>query len=296
MSRNLSMQNNKRGESAILDDFYTQDALAGRLLSVVEQVTNRPLQEWRLIVEPSAGGGAFFNKLPISNRRGYDIAPRCQGITPVDFFTIAESCFTDASEDTLVVGNPPFGKNGCLAMRFLTTCLSKAKWVAFILPRSFEKESFLRRVTPLTAHIIHQEVLPLESFERLGVPKSIPTVFMIWKRCEDIPPRMYVSLNQPSDFDFISTPSDAEINSGNVFMVQRVGMKAGKITRSVSDMRSKRNSRNFYFVRPKDIETVWKRFCAMNLVNRDAKHKTAGMPSIAKSEIILEYMKIKKME
>jgi hypothetical protein len=237
-------------------------------------------------------GGAFYDGLPPHSRRGYDVAPRCPGLAMADFLNVVDECFTESPQDTLVVGNPPFGKNGCMAMRFLNACLLRANCVAFILPRSFEKESFLRRVHPLTAHIIHQEVLPLDSFERLGVSKSIPTVFMIWKRCDDLPPRHYDFVEQPDDFEFVTAPSEPEIASGEIFMIQRVGVKAGRITRSVEDMRSKRTSKNFYFVRSRRGSTVWNRFCEMNLANREAKHKTAGMPSIAKSEIILEYQKV----
>lgn len=288
------MQKNKRGDSAILDDFYTNPELATKLLNDVRRITNRELSSWDLIVEPSAGGGSFFNILPESNRRGFDIHPTCAGIEIADFLQVGPSCFVGSPSNTLVIGNPPFGKNGSTALRFLNICLKYANWVGFILPRSFEKESVLSRVKPMTAHIVHQEVLPVDSFIRNGIAHSIPTVFMVWSVLPDAPPRKYYSTTVHTDFEFVMQPSESEIRSQTLAMIQRVGQRAGRFTRKEEEMLSKRKSKNFYFLRSLSGSRVLECLKQLNLEESPSKYKTAGMPSISKSDIVSAYKEFKK--
>lgn len=289
------MQKNKRGDSAILDDFYTKPELASKLLEDVRRITNKELSSWKQIIEPSAGGGSFFSLLPETNRQGYDICPTCDGIKKADFLHIGASCFSSSACDTLVIGNPPFGKNGSIALRFLNLCLKHANCVAFILPRSFEKESILSRIIPMTAHVIHQEILPLDSFIRNGNSHSIPTVFMIWRVLPNAPPRVYCSRMEHPDFEFIQHPIESEIRSQKLVMIQRVGQKAGRFTRNEDEMLLKHKSKNFYFLRSLAGPQVLECLRQLNLVESPSKYKTAGMPSIAKSDIVSSYIEFKKI-
>lgn len=284
------MSKNQRGESAILDDFYTNRVLSQRLLKDVERVTGRSLESWKSIVEPSAGSGAFFDYLPLNSRKGYDIAPQSVNVQVADFLALGDHAFPEQREDTIVVGNPPFGKKGSIALRFLNACLKNAAYVAFILPRSFEKISFLTRVQPLTAQILHQEVLPKNSFERKGKIVDVPTVFMIWSVQPNVPPRCYTMIHITDDFVFVKNPTNADLESGDLIMIQRTGNAAGRITKSVDKMRTKTQSVSFYFLRSLKGKEVFDRLERLNLENGNSKQRTAGMPSISKTEIIQAYM------
>ena len=64
-----------------------------------------------------------------------------------------------------MVGNPPFGVRGAIALAFINRSLLFAEYVAFILPMSFHsngKGSNMKRVQ--NGHLIHSEILENESF------------------------------------------------------------------------------------------------------------------------------------
>jgi hypothetical protein len=65
-----------------------------------------------------------------------------------------------------VIGNPPFGKGGKLAIDFLNKSVF-ADYVAFILPASIEKDSCMKRIDRRLIPIYSMEI-PLGSFECVG--------------------------------------------------------------------------------------------------------------------------------
>lgn len=72
-----------------------------------------------------------------------DIDPQGDGIVKLDFFDF-ELPYDDR---VVVVGNPPFGRNSSLAIRFFNKAACGAEIIAFIVPRSFKK---VRPVGPPT--------------------------------------------------------------------------------------------------------------------------------------------------
>ena len=81
-----------------------------------------------------------------------------------------------------LIGNPPYGKNGSLALKFIKES-SFANTIAFILPKSFMKESMKDKV-PVNFSL--QEELELTKEEclfNIGEDKIVvPSVFQIWKK------------------------------------------------------------------------------------------------------------------
>jgi len=99
-------------------------------------------------VEPSAGGGAFYRLLPGDRRAACELDPlaastlsRLPGrVVEGDFLrTTARSFGADGlpPDSVCVVGNPPFGRRGALAQRFLSHAAGMAGTVAVVLPSSF---------------------------------------------------------------------------------------------------------------------------------------------------------------
>jgi hypothetical protein len=127
-------------------------------------------------LEPAAGDGAFFDLLPADNRLGIDLDPRdVEGVIEHDFFSYN-------GLDARVygtIGNPPFGKNANMAIKFFNHCAQISGFIAFILPRTFKKDSVLNKIDE-NFHLKYEELLPDNSFEIDGVDKSVPTVFQIW--------------------------------------------------------------------------------------------------------------------
>ena len=132
-------------------------------------------------IEPSAGCGTFFNLLPKNRRIGIDIdTKKNKGLLQknyLDFLPKEKSKY-------IVIGNPPFGLRGNLALRFINHSFNFADVVCFILPQLFEsdgKGSPKKRV--VAYQLAHSEKLPLNSFEYPnGVNVNIATIFQVWTK------------------------------------------------------------------------------------------------------------------
>ena len=102
-----------------LNPFYTKQEVAASCWNFFTETlpsVNRTVSEM-FFVEPSAGTGAFYNQMPPLRRLGIDVLPKCENVITQDFFTV--SYLPYAPQDTAIVGNPPFGKRGKMAVAFL---------------------------------------------------------------------------------------------------------------------------------------------------------------------------------
>lgn len=82
----------------------------------------------------------------------------------------------------IVIGNPPFGHRGVLALKFIEHS-EKAEFVAFILPMFFQslgKGSIRYRVKHF--NLLYEEVLPENSFYIGNKEKDIKCCFQIWSK------------------------------------------------------------------------------------------------------------------
>jgi predicted RNA methylase len=227
-----------------LDQFFTRPDVAQWCLALlVEQIG--PLNHFAAVIEPSVGGGAFYDQLPERTRVGVDIDPKRTNFVRADFLSLEPPLEYDYSvslvaEDgteqielprdpskVLVVGNPPFGSNGRLALRFLNHALKFADTVAFVMPKVFKGKSFLREIDP-NAHLLFQQELPRNSFEVDGATKDVPTMFQIWERKEEQRPLIEEAAPHP-DFEFLSDKKLESAMEKGVIIMRRAGKKAGTV-------------------------------------------------------------------
>ena len=151
-----------------LDQFFTPEPKAKELIKVVN--SKYDLSQYDNIIEPSAGAGAFFKNLP--NAIGIDLEPQIDGIIKQDFFD-----FKFPQGKTIVIGNPPYGKRGSLALKFINKCADYADVIAFVLPRGFMR-SALQNSVDTRLHLTHYEML--ENFELPnGETYKVKSVFQI---------------------------------------------------------------------------------------------------------------------
>lgn len=82
----------------------------------------------------------------------------------------------------LIIGNPPFGLRGNLALRFINHSASFADFIGFILPPLFDsdgKGAPKKRVKDYI--LVHSEKLPLDSFIYPdSKPVEVATLWQIW--------------------------------------------------------------------------------------------------------------------
>jgi len=285
----MKKHKNARGQSAILDDFYTHPDIARNLIQVTERVLERRMESWTVIIEPSAGDGSFFNQLPEHNRMGFDICPKAPEIEKADFLSLDFSGL-GVEPDILFIGNPPFGRKGSTARKFVFKAFQISNVVAFIVPVSFTKMTIPNQIVKYDPfiHLVHTEKLPSDSFLYLGEPYDVPTLFQIWVRNPDLGCRKVIEVRRSHpDFEFV-VPTPEDIDMGRVFMIQRVGQRTGKITEAKgpsekSYMKSHMSrNRNFLFIRSFN-DQVLPRFRAANF--EACQERLSAMESFSQHEI-----------
>lgn len=129
-------------------------------------------------IEPSVGNMAFYDLLPVGRKIGIDIEYKNNEIIQSNFLDYKPK----ENKKYILIGNPPFGLRGNLALRFINHASSFADFIAFILPPLFDsdgKGSPKKRVKDY--ELIHSAKLPLDSFiypNKKSV--DIATCFQIW--------------------------------------------------------------------------------------------------------------------
>ncbi|WP_299821433.1 hypothetical protein [uncultured Jannaschia sp.] len=197
------------------DQYFTHPETAALCLAHLAEVA--PSGAVDLYLEPSAGAGAFLERLPVP-RLGLDIRPAAPGIKTRDYLTWQ----TAGTAGTIhVVGNPPFGRGGALAVAFFNHSAGFAEVIAMILPASFAKASIRARLDP-RFELVSELPLPGEVFPHEGRPHAVNAVFQVWRRSDRERARVRPVTRHP-DFEFVGTKEEAH------FAVRRVGGRAGAI-------------------------------------------------------------------
>lgn len=257
----LVARNDNLPADARLDQYYTDPVVAAQLYAFFHK--HFDVSTLRLI-EPSAGAGAFFRLMPPGSL-AFDVDPRYPGVRTADFLSVR----IPGSARTAFLGNPPFGRNASMAVRFFNHAAPHAAVIAFIMPRSVRKASIENRLDR-DFHLVAEVDVPADAFLFRGRRYDVPAVFQIWqRRAEPRPLRKVETTHQ--DFEF-TTPDNAD------FAIQRVGARAGRIHHDFGMSPS-----SHHFIKG-DVEAIMAEL-DFGRVARDV----AGNPSLSKSEIVALY-------
>jgi hypothetical protein len=121
---------------------------------------------------------------------------------------------TEFPRKSLFIGNPPFGKNSSLAVRFFNHSASfDPVGICMIHPRTFMKPRFWGRLDS-RYHLSSQYELPRNSFNFCGKPYDVPCVAQVWV------PGQRVCL--PETLELFRNELDP-------ILIRRVGASAGKV-------------------------------------------------------------------
>lgn len=169
------MNNVKKIREEGLDKFYTIPTYSKKCIDKVFELYD--INKFELIIEPSAGNGSFLNQINSKNKIGLDIEPEGQDILKMDFFNYHPHL---ASENVLVMGNPPFGKVSSLAIKFFNHAAKWSTIIAFIVPRTFRKPSVQNKLDN-NFHLIYDEDVPIKPccFQPQMMVKCC---FQIWEK------------------------------------------------------------------------------------------------------------------
>ena len=191
-----------------LDQFFTKPYVAllcwDSLCPILLNLTGKNIRDLYFI-EPSAGDGVFFDLLPFGQRIGIDIEPKRNEFIGVDFLSWNPSLFTYKRSNTVIIGNPPFGKRGKMAVAFFNKASQIADTIAFILPVIFRKY-FIHKMLPKNWRWIYSTSLPRQAFWTDKKRNfEINTEFQIWTRLRSPHKNLRLFSSPPlhhTDFEF----------------------------------------------------------------------------------------------
>lgn len=165
------------------DQFYTSKEISNycykKTLEILKQL-DIDFNEY-IFIEPSAGCCNFYEILPQKKRIGIDIEPKgklANELIKCNYLDYKPN----KNNKYIVIGNPPFGLRGNLALRFINHSFDFADVVAFILPPLFDSTGKGVPATRVFGYkLAHTEKLPLNSFEYPNGEKvNVSTIFQIW--------------------------------------------------------------------------------------------------------------------
>lgn len=130
-------------------------------------------------IEPSAGDGSFIKVLPQDRTIAMDIEPKHSSIIEEDYLNWKPS----TNNRCVVIGNPPFGLRGHLALRFINHSYDFAEYVCFILPQLFESDGKgVPRKRVKGYNLIYSKKIETNFYEPNNNELKINTIFQIWSK------------------------------------------------------------------------------------------------------------------
>ena len=259
-------------KSKLLDQFYTNPAIAEQCLKWLQENVDESKRKYFL--EPSAGTGSFSNL--VSPVFAFDLNPKAPNVKRKDFLTLKK--LPSLQSETTVLGNPPFGKNSSLAIKFFNHAAQFGEVIAFIVPRTFKKKSTEGRLNPYFKKVFDKD-LPKKSFIFNGEAYDVPCCFQIWVKTQT--PRKKEKPLESKVLIF-TTKKEADI------AVRRVGGRTGKAMENVKDCSE--SSHYFLKVVKGDKKKVVEEL--NNLDFSKEANSTAGVRSLSKQEFLKKAIRV----
>lgn len=254
-----------------LDKFYTKQDVVDKILKEID------MEPYDFILEPSAGSGNFVKNLNFKGKiLAYDIFPEGDNIEMLDFIQNINLIKEKITSNAIAIGNPPFGKNSSLALKFLNLCMSITyiSKIVFILPLTFRKKSIQDKISENFS--LEKDIdLDLNAFIYKEQMFNLPCCVQTWIRKKRIVEKNIIIEN---GYSFVKPDQHYDIQ------IVRVGCKTSEAF-SVEKNISKYN----YFIKLNNSENTEhiinkineNRYLLKNIIS-----STAGPKSLSKSELI----------
>ena len=258
-----------------IDKYYTNDIVVELCLNFVKKYIQINIDD--LIVEPSAGNGSFITgiKSLTNNFKFYDLEPDNDEIIKQDYLLYNHDIIKNAFSKIHIIGNPPFGRQSSLAIKFIKKSCDYCDSVSFILPKSFKKDS-LKKAFPLKFHLIFEIDLPNKSFLVDGIEHDVPCIFQIWeKKSID---RIVNEKLEPLNFRFVEKTENPDIS------FRRVGVNAG----TIDDKMNEKSVQSHYFIKFTNGKSISDNINNLSTITYEFNN-TVGPKSISKQELIFKF-------
>ena len=259
-----------------IDKYYTKPCVVKQCIELVKKYIN--ILHNDLIIEPSAGNGSFIENIKTlsSNYKFYDLEPEHNEIVKQDFLEFDYKQLKDTNIH--IIGNPPFGRQASLAIKFIKKCCLFSNSISFILPKSFKKDS-MKKSFDKHYHLIYEIDLLENSFLVNDIESDVPCVFQIWQRKEEL--REEINKKQPLQFTIVKKEDTPDIS------FRRVGVNAGTIMKEIND----KSFQSHYFIKFTNNKTIDENIEKLKSIKFNFNN-TVGPKSISKPELIDEFNKL----
>ena len=305
---------NRIKDNVALDQFFTKPEEAKRLFGVVQKLID--LEQYDIILEPSVGSNSFGCLFPPEKRVLMDIDPKDTifsydnqknkftklttkkakiNIIQMDYLSLGKAVdllgFT-TDKKIIAIGNPPFGKNSSLAVKFFNICSKFCDTICFIIPITFKRISIQNQLD-LNFHLTYSEDLPFSTKECVFEPHmNAKCCFQIWERKEEKREKTLLPSSHP-DWEFLplgpkekregcakeqpTPPKNAD------FAMKAYGSNCGEIvTTNLHDLRPK----SWHWFKSDNPEKLIKRFQQLDYsISKD----TVRQDSIGRAELVKLY-------
>jgi len=267
---------NKGLKRNTIDKYYTKPSIVEQCIELVKKYINISYDD--LIIEPSAGNGSFIENIKkiSTNYVFYDLEPEHDEIYKQDFLELDYKKLK--YKNIHIIGNPPFGRQSTLAIKFIKKCCLFSNSISFILPKSFKKNS-MKKYFDKHYHLIYEIDLLENSFLVNGINCNVPCVFQIWQYKNEI--RNKVKKLIPLNFIFVKKTENPDIS------FRRVGINAGIITPDFND----KSIQSHYFIKFTNNKTIDENIKKLKSITFNFNN-TVGPKSISKPELIDEFNKL----
>jgi predicted RNA methylase len=258
-----------------IDKYYTKYAAVELCMSLVKKYIQINAND--VIIEPSAGNGSFISAIKslTSNFAFYDLEPENEEIVKQDYLLFNHADFKSKFENIHIIGNPPFGRQSSLAIKFIKKSCEFCNSISFILPKSFKKDS-LKKTFPLNFHLIFEIDLPEKSFLVDGVEHNVETIFQIWEKKDA--KRMAIEKLKPFNFMFVDKTENPDIS------FRRVGVNAGIIDIKIDE----KSIQSHYFIKFTNGKSINDNITQLSTITYEFNN-TVGPKSISKQELIVKF-------
>lgn len=258
-----------------IDKYYTKQSVVTFCINIISSNIN--INNNDLIIEPSAGNGSFITKIKSlsNNYKFYDLLPEHDEIIKQDFLTLDHTQLNN--NNIHIIGNPPFGRQSTLAIKFIKKCCMFANTISFILPKSFKKESMKKHFS-INYHLVYECDIENNAFLVNDKDCDVPCVFQVWQKQNN--PILIINKVSPINFKFVTK------NDGPHISFRRVGVYAGKISKEIEN----KSEQSHYFIVFSNNKTIDENINILSQINF-VYNNTVGPKSISKQEVIIEFNK-----